>query len=202
MGKVLDPNPGPRPRGGPAAPGGAVVYLDDAERATLTEYADAVGLPVTALLRCQAVTAVRATTRAGVRPRQLVTGAAAALGRDFPLTFDGDHAERAAVVAESVMRWLLARCAVLPLPAAAGIACGPGGASPVWPVDTTAPSAAAGKSGAPLLVTATTDKTGGRVQVITPTGTLDIAAADAVAVAAAIVAAATPPPTPAKADKP
>lgn len=121
MGKVIDTTSGattaPAPRTA-ADRGAVVVYLGDHDRDLLAAHADDLTMPLAGLLRRLAVTAVHASRRPGVTPGQLVDGAGAALGRDFPATFGGDeHAHRRGRVAESVIRWLLTRCSVLPLPA-------------------------------------------------------------------------------------
>lgn len=135
MGKVLDTNPPPTrpaPATEPDDPRRVVVYLvDDADRAAIIAHADDLAMPLSALLRRCTATAVRATTRAGCTVRQLVDGAAAALGRDFPMSFGADHPKRGQRAAESVMRWLLARYVVLPLPAPSS---GNADTGPVWTV--------------------------------------------------------------------
>lgn len=103
-------------------PPGVVVRLPDGELDELAAHADAITVGVATLLRRMALTAVRTTTAAGATPRQLITGAVAAISRDLPTLLPPEVRVRAA---ESVMRWLLARCAVVPLPA-------PGERSGVW----------------------------------------------------------------------
>ncbi|HYQ69092.1 hypothetical protein [Actinophytocola sp.] len=95
------------------APAAVLVRLSDQERAVIGEHADALTVPVSTVLKRMALAGVRATRAAGVTAQQLVNGAAAALGRDFPTWGEGSRRR----TAESVMRWLLARCAVVPLPA-------------------------------------------------------------------------------------
>lgn len=138
MGKVLDPTPAPStPAPAAADPGDmdgrrVTVYLnDDQERDLIHRHAADLGMPTSALLRRLAATGVRATTRAGVSVRQLVDGVGDALARDFPLSFGVDHPKRQARVAASVTRWLLSRCAVLPLPAPTA---GSSETGPVWQV--------------------------------------------------------------------
>lgn len=92
-------------------PPGVIVRLPDGELDELAEHAEALRVPVRTLLRRAALTAVR-VTRVAVTPQQLITEAASALGRDIP---SWRYLVRMRA-AESIMRWLLARCAVLPLP--------------------------------------------------------------------------------------
>lgn len=93
--------------------GEVLVRLPDDEMTELAEHAEALRIPVRTVLRRAALTAVR-VTRVGTTPEQLITGAASAIGRDFPTW--GSYLSRMRV-AESMVRWLLARCAVVALPA-------------------------------------------------------------------------------------
>lgn len=185
MARVLDPTPAaPRPPTTPVAahepedPRRVVVYLvDDDDRRAIIQHAAELAMPLSALLRRCTATAVRATTRAGFTARHLVDGAAAALARDFPLTFGPEHPKRGRRTAESVMRWLLARFAVLPLPAPTS---GSEETGPVWTVRL--------DDGSDLTI----DRREGRVCL---GGGLSFSAREWLAVAAAGVAAAagTPP---------
>lgn len=119
-----DRGPGGEPGGERADgdPPGLVVRMPADELAELLGHADAITIGPATLLRRMGLTGVRTTRAAAVSARQLVAGAVAALGRDLPVTLSSQLRVKAA---ESVMRWLLARAAVVPLPA-------PGERSGVW----------------------------------------------------------------------
>lgn len=126
MGKVIDTDPTP-PTAPPAprsteehatAHGAVVVYLSPAEREILARHAEDLTVPVPALIRRAALTAVHAVNHPLVNPHRLTEGAGIALGKDFPETFGGpERGHRRERVAGSFMRWLLSRFAVMPLPA-------------------------------------------------------------------------------------